>query len=354
LCYLGAMHILYAGQDIGTSTMRIAALRRLGHEVTLVDPFDALPKHRLVHAGLWRLGGPGYDLMVRRFLDRALGDRRFDLAWVDSGEFIGPASARRLRQAAPKVLLYNVDNPFGPRDGKRWTHLKRALPLYDLFYTPRSETAALAPRYGSPLVVRDFQACDDIVHRPVILTEADHARFDSEVSFVGTWMPGRDDFILTLLDKGVPLRLFGSHWARAPLYDRLKHVTYPDGLKGGDYTRAIQCARICVGLISRGNADLHTQRSVEVPTIGSVLCAERTDDHLALYEEDREALFFDTAEDCADKCLALLADPQRLAAVATAGQARALRNNHFFEVRLSGLIARVFAPTPMPDSESVR
>ncbi len=348
------MHILYIGPDTGTSAMRIAALRRLGHEVTLIDPFDALPKHRLVHAGLWRLGGPGYDLVVHRFLDRALGAKWFDLAWVDGGEFIGRAAARRLRQAAPKVLLYNLDNPFGPRDGKRWTHLKRALPLYDLFYTPRSETAEVAPRYGSPRVIRDFQACDEIVHRPMALTEADHARFDSGVSFIGTWMPGRDEFALILLDKGVPLRLFGSRWARAPLYDRLKHITYPDELRGGDYTRAIQCAKICIGMVSWGNADLHTSRSIEVPTIGSVLCAERTDDHLALYEEDREAIFFDTAEDCADKCLTLLADPQRLAAVAAAGQARALRNNHFFEVRLSDLITRVFAPAPVPDSESVR
>jgi len=350
VCYLRIMHILYIGQDIGTSAMRITALRRLSHEVTLVDPFDALPKHRLVHAGLWRLGGPGYDIVVRRFLDRALGARRFDLAWVDSGEFIGSTAARRLKQAAPKLLLYNVDNPFGPRDGKRWTHLKRALRVYDLFYTPRRETAELAPRYGSSRVVRDFQACDDLIHRPMVLTEADHARFDSDVSFIGTWMPGRDDFILTLLDKGVPLRLFGSHWARAPLYERLKHVTYPDELKGGDYTRAIQCAKICVGLISQGNADLHTQRSVEVPTIGSVLCAERTEDHLTLYEEDREAVFFDSAEDCADKCLALLADPRRLAAVAAAGQARALKNNHFFETRLSDLITRVFTPMPVPES----
>jgi hypothetical protein len=179
-------------------------------------------------------------------------------------------------------------------------------------------------------------------------------RFDSDVSFIGTWMPGRDDFLVALLDEGVPLRLFGSRWTRAPLYNRLKHVTCPDELKGSDYTRAIQCAKICIGLISKGNADLHTSRSLEVPTIGSVLCAERTDDHLALYEEDREAVFFDTAEDCADKCLALLADPQRLAAVAAAGQARALRNNHFFEVRLSDLIAQVFASTPMTDSESVQ
>ncbi len=337
------MRVLYVGDTRWTSGMRVEAFRRLGHDVTVADPMDAMPNNRFVHAGLWRLGGPGYDLFVRRFLDRTINGRQFDLTWVDGGELVGTTSMKRLKQAAPKILLYNVDNPFGSRDGRRWAHLLRALPQYDLFYTARQETAELAPSFGCRHVFRDFQACDDVIHRPVVLNEADHARFDSEVSFVGTWMEGRDDFMATLLAKGVPLRIFGTRWERAPLYDKLKPFIYSEDLRGADYTKAIQCAKICIGLISKGNADLHTQRSVEVPTIGAVFCAERTSDHEALYEDGREAIFFDDAEDCADTCLALLADPERVAAVAAAGQARALANGHFFEARITDLIRRVMA-----------
>jgi hypothetical protein len=49
------------------------------------------------------------------------------------------------------------------------------------------------------------------------------------------------------------------------------------------------------------------------------LCAVRTDEHLWLYREDAEALFWDGPEECAARCLAALAEPERAAAVARAG-----------------------------------
>src|SRR5208282_6242884 len=98
-----------------------------------------------------------------------------------------------------------------------------------------------------------------------------------------------------------------------------------------EYVRAIQCAKICLGLLSKGNRDLHTTRSLEIPAIGSLLLAERTVEHEMLYREDEEAVFWSDADECAEKCFALLADEARIRRIAAAGHARALANGHFNE-----------------------
>ena len=58
--------------------------------------------------------------------------------------------------------------------------------------------------------------------------------------------------------------------------------------------------------MSHGNRDLHTRRSVEIPYVGALLCAERTSEHVALYEESIEAVFWCDVDECALQCRRLL------------------------------------------------
>ena len=65
---------------------------------------------------------------------------------------------------------------------------------------------------------------------------------------------------------------------------------------------------------------------MEIPSLGGVLCAERTPEHLALYEEDVEAVFWSSAEECARKCAELLKNDQRRLSIAAKGRERFLKN----------------------------
>ena len=113
----------------------------------------------------------------------------------------------------------------------------------------------------------------------------------------------------------------------------------PGWLDGAQYQAAVAAAEISIALLSKGNADIHTTRSLEIPALGSLLCGERTPDHLALYDEGTEAFFWSDAAECARICLDLLGDPARLAAARAAGYARALANGHFNETLMAGMIA---------------
>jgi hypothetical protein len=111
-------------------------------------------------------------------------------------------------------------------------------------------------------------------------------------------------------------------------------------LAGDDYAKAIQCAKVNLGLLSLENRDLHTTRSLEIPALGALLCAERTSEHLAMYQEGTEALYWSDAQECADMCRHALVDEARRQAIASAGHQRVMRNGHYNEMIVTSILAQ--------------
>jgi spore maturation protein CgeB len=342
------MKILYLGPERGTALQRILALRRMGHEVTPLDSTKAMQNlilpFPLISACAVRTGALGLGGVFQRYVRSQVKGGCFDLVFVDHGPFLNPAAIGELRNAGGIVVNYNQDNPYVTRDGLKWRQFRRALPFYDLVVTPRASSVEPAKRAGARRVIAVNFAADEAVHRPIELTEEDRARYSAKVAFVGTWMPERGPFLLRLIERGVPLRIYGDRWKNAPEYERLRpHIASGD-LAGDEYVKAIAGAAIAIGLLSKGNQDLHTTRSLEIPAIGTLFCAERTSDHLAMYKEGEEAVFFDSADECADLCLALLTQPDRIAKIAAAGAKRVRQNGDFNERLLGTIIAAALKP----------
>ena len=149
-------------------------------------------------------------------------------------------------------------------------------------------------------------------------------------------------FLLDLISLGVPLTIQGSGWHKAPEWPQLKAYWRGGSLDGDDYAKAIQCAKVNLGLLSKANRDLHTTRSFEIPACGGLLCAERTQEHLDIYQEAKEALFWKDAEECAAICKAALADESWRRAIAKAGHQRLKQNAHLNESVLEEIITKIW------------
>jgi hypothetical protein len=65
---------------------------------------------------------------------------------------------------------------------------------------------------------------------------------------------------------------------------------------------------------------------MEIPSLGGVFCAKSTREHLALYKEDEEAVFWSSPEECASKCKALLSNDSWRQSIACKGHERYLKN----------------------------
>lgn len=336
------LKILYLGPLVHHSGGLANAIRRLGHEVEAYDTYSELPGR---YAGAWafKTGGLGLCGMVRRNILRWVSGRTFDVCVVNTGELLDRETVRCLRSICRRVVNYNQDNPFSGRDGWRWRAFLRAAQEYDLLVTLRDSNVEPMRRIGARRVIRSWFSADEAAHAPVEMMPEERARFASEVAFIGTWMPERGPFMVKLLEAGVPLRIYGPRWHKSPEQEALKGALSSQDANGRNYACAITGARISLALLSKGNEDLHTTRSMEIPSIGGLLCGERTREHLALYEEGREALFWADAAECARVCRYYLDHPEEAERLRKNGHARALRNGHFNENAMRNLLNEALA-----------
>jgi spore maturation protein CgeB len=334
------LSILYLGPDSGTSRHRAVALERLGHDVTIVDPRRMLPVSRQLDSWIHHTGALFLAARVRRALTKHVEGQLFDLIIVNGGELIDQQLVRDLRQRFGRVINYNIDDPFGKRDGKKWRHYLGAVPYYDLVVVVRTCNIQEALDHGAREVLLVPRAADEVAHAPRKLSPEDVTKWKSDVVFIGTWMPERGPLLARLVELGVPLAIYGDRWWKAKEWNVLQRHWRGSALGGDDYAKAVQCSSICLGLLSKGNRDHSTTRSFEVPYLGGVLCAERTMEHNTLYQEDKEAVFWSTPEECAQKCANLLSDSKLLHRIATDGRARCIRNRTTNECVLEDIVEK--------------
>lgn len=321
------LSILYLGLASGTTLHRARAMERLGHKVVLINPRDLLPSNRYISSWIHHTGALFMDSHIGRKVLTSLPSTSFDLVWIEGGELTGPALIEELKKRYGCVISYNHDDPYGKRDGRKWRLYLKSVPHYSLITVVRDENIEEAYAAGAKDVLRLDRSADEVAHSPWPLTDEDRVKWSSEVLFVGTWMPERGPFMARLIELGVPLALHGHAWHKAKEWPVLKPFWRSPGLyQNENYAKAIQCAKVTLGLLSKGNRDAVTTRSFEVPYLGGVLCAERTDEHRCLYTENVEAVFWSTPEECAVKCKQLLQNETWRAAIAKQGRARCIAN----------------------------
>jgi spore maturation protein CgeB len=321
------MRILYLGTEFGTAGHRANALRRLGHDVTVVDTFRAIPRIPLI--GPWQryMGSVGLASLARNYVLKSISGQTFDLVWVDGGPHVSRSLVEDLRKSARRIINYHVDDPFGKRDANFWHQYLRAVCAYDLMVVVREENVEEAYRLHARKVLHVFRSADEVAHAPRVLTEEEKAQWASEVLFVGTGFPERGAFFSELIRFGVPLSIYGGLWQSLKQWKELQPYWRGPGLEDAySYSTAILASKVTLGLLSKENRDLHTTRSMEIPSLGGVFCAERTREHIALYKEDEEAVFWDSPQECASKCEALLSNSSWRESIARKGHERYLKN----------------------------
>ena len=314
------MKILYFGDTNkdGTAWQRIEAMRRNGHSVSPFDPARYIPKFPLLDSLNVRTGFRLVASNVACKLEREIKSLEWDLVWVDAGAELSPRFYRSLRSRKKPIINYAIDNPFVKRDYRKWDLYKMSLPLHDLTVLKCEEQTAEAARLGARNVLNLLLCYDPVAHAPSPATGLQH-----DVIFVGSWMPERGPFMLKLRQHGVPLKIIGNAWKRAPEWNQLRDIWLGPSIYGKSYVEAIASSRIALGLLSKGNRDFHTSRSVEIPYIGgAILCAERTRLHEEMYRDGIEAVFWTTADECVAQCRKMLADPAGCRAMAERAKLR--------------------------------
>jgi spore maturation protein CgeB len=307
-----SLKILYLGSNVNGSTSlhRAIALTRLGHDVRHVNPLGWLPRNRILTSFNVRTGYRIVAPLCTAYVLKKLKNTKFEIAWIDHGGEVEPNLYKKLKNGKTRIVNYNVDDPFGPRDGRKWDTYRKGVYLHDITVVVRRENIEEAKARGAKRVVHVFRSYDPVAHNPDKISESESHRLRSKVLFIGTHMPERGPFLEELIQRGVPLTIRGAGWQRAKS-SLVRRAWIGGPLYNEEYVASIKGADLCLGLLSKGNRDLHTQRSAEIPYIGSVFCCERTEDHLEMFTESGSVAMWSSAKECADVCHDLLSAPDK-------------------------------------------
>lgn len=337
-----------------TSAHRVASLRRLGQEVIVFDTPSYHPRSRLLARIRNRL--PIGPLIHRINRDLLLAVRRHhpDVVWFEKPVLFTPATIRTIRAAGAVTVCYNLDNPFGPRNDGIWYQFRRVLRLFDLHCVPRTVDVARYSSWGLPFI-KVLLSYEPSIHFPPPASWCDDQR-TRQVSFIGTPYEERAAFLTSLAEQhDIPVVLSGatSAWKKSLRPDIFARYFACGPLLGDDYRQGIWRSKINLSFITRLNEEDIAHKAVEIAACQGFLLAIRTEGHQAIFEEDQEAVFFSSLEECADKCRFYLGRPDLRESIARRGRERAVRSGYDNDTQLRRVLNRLDGQIEEPGSSLV-
>jgi spore maturation protein CgeB len=187
----------------------------------------------------------------------------------------------------------------------------------------------------SPLDVAELRAAGiDAHHVPLAFdpARADPPEPSDEVVFIGARYPNREDLLLDLADRGVPVRAYGRDWSTRTV-DRLRSWSWrrPDVPAWPEVPRP-RAGAIMAGALAtlnvHGDQDGFTMRTFEAAGVGGLQLIDRADVD-ALYDPGVEVLPFADAAEAAELARRARVDRTWAVGVAEAARARTLAEHTF-------------------------
>ena len=322
------------------------ALISLGHEVIFAQESVALgwldqpPVNTLRRLFGRRL--PTHLASFNRMVLQMASDSAPELILSVQGSYLTAETIERLKKKTGATLVnYSTDHPFN--QAACTPCVRQSLPLWDVYATPRAHTIPELKQHCKGLVMYLPFGYDPELHFPEAeIAKEERLAFSSDLVFIGTCDADRVKLLKFLVRKeNLAVRLYGG--GRRYRLVRPLRRNHRGSANGRDYRLALNCSKVSLSLMRRGNRDTHVMRTFEIPACGSFMLAERTEEQCAMFEEDRECVFFGSHDELWEKASYYLKHEQAREKIARAGFARATSGGNTYAHRLAALLDRVGA-----------
>jgi len=335
--------------------MRMRALERLGHNVRgvhTVQPWThASWLKRQVQKRLQR--GSTVD-QINDSVRRRGREFRPDLVWAEKQEFLRVETIEELRKLGARTVHFTPD-PYFSLQWKRTRLMDEAMCAFDSLIYCKSYERAQYEALGKPVVYMPLGYCDE-VHRPL---PSDDARWKCTVGFLGGWEPRRERLLHAVTAAGIDLKIWGGYWEflsdgkwtpRRQIILRqlageekfgfhrdeaLSHAHQGGEVYADDYARALTGSGIGLGFLRKVCPDQHTTRTFEIPACGSMLLADRTEEHKEFFEEGKEAELFDSVDELIDKLKFYISNELARKRIANCGYQRCKQSGYAYICRIT-------------------
>ena len=331
----------FRADQLGASYER--AFQSLGHPVHRFDIGEeyaslAWPaRNRIAHRLTIR------NLPMRRAWSHRYNQGLLDAAtrcrapWVflHNGVWVMPETIHELRKQGRKVAIFHADNPYPPHYNYRPENIPAAREA-DLYLIWSQRLVAKLRKDG---VNAHFLAFGWDPEVTPYQGDMPQGTWPGAV-FVGGWDRGREAF-LDEVARHVPLKIYGpGYWgSRARRNGRARACWQGHALSGPEAAKVYREAAVSLNILRTqhiidGQADGVIMRHFEVPGAGGVLLSTRSGVATELFPEGEAAAYFDTTQECIEKCQALISDNRRRQDLAGVGH-QVVNMKHTYVVRAS-------------------
>ncbi len=354
------MKILFVGQlgEGQTTRMRMQVLAELGHDIVPLDSQKgwnaASYAARRVQQKLAR--GPVVSKLNADLLALAK-EHKPDLLWAEKQEYLCPNTLREIQSAGTRLLHFTPD-PYFTLSWKRTPLMDEGMTIFDFVVTSKQYELDEYRRTCRHVIYMPLGFAE-AVHRPISPANAQmRGAFNSDVGFLGGWEPRREELLDAIAQTNCNLKIWGYAWDH--LVDgkwsprralRLKSLAGRDSFHihknarlakalqsnevyGDKYAYALSGARISVGFLRHVCPDQHTTRTFEIPACGSMMIADRTEEHCEFFAEGKEAEIFSSKEELVDKVKFYLQNENAREKIAVAGYNRCVKSKYDYKNRI--------------------
>lgn len=255
-----------------------------------------------------------------------------DVIFIYRGTHILQKTLAKIHQEIKTFILgYNNDDPFSQKySGWEWRHFTKCIPEYDLTLSYRKLNIKDYWEAGAKNVrlLRSWFVPEQ--NYPVKLSKEEIKRFGCDVVFIGHYEDdGRKELLEDIVKNGIDLKIYGPGWEKVTWNEKLPDNIFPiKAVRGSDYNKALNAAKIALCFFSRLNRDSYTRRCFEIPASGTLLLSEHSEDMESLYEEGKEAAFFRNSSELIRKINLYLSDNSLRTLVASRGRDRAIKDGY--------------------------
>lgn len=332
--------ILYIGSldEVTNSYKRFKTLQKIGCKVTAIDSDEYIlsSKFRSIHYH-FNLG-PGISRLNRKIRD-IITSGNFEIVWVDNKTYLTAATLSSIKEKQPDCRIVNLltDDPFG-RHQAHWKLLNRTIPYFDFFFVQRKVNVGELYHLGAKRVEVCYRSYDPEYNKPIELSAEDKTYYGTRVGFIGTYENVRAGYIAYLIKKGIAVQITGNGWPEKDYWDVIMPNYKGPTVYDEKYIKSICGMEIALHFLRHGNRDEQDSRTFEIPSCKVFMLAERSEVHMELFEEDKEAVFFSSKEELFKKLKYYLAHPEEVKKIADAGYRRCISSGYTHQHRLQEVL----------------
>jgi len=265
----------------------------------------------------------------------------YDIVWIDKGNTIYADTLRYIKEKSPDTIIvsYSPDNMSLRHNQSQ--HYLDGISLYDIHLNARPGIKEKMIALGAKEYIITGKGYSNDFHYPRNLSKEEKEELGGDVGFVGTWEKERCDSICYLADNGIKIKVFGvGKWKDYINYSPNLQIVLK-GLYDDDYVKSFKAFKISLCFLRKINNDKLTARTFEIPACGGFMIAERTDEHKAVFEEDKEAVYFSSNEELLEKCRYYLAHEEEREQIAAAGRKRCELSDYSDEGIIMNMVKQI-------------